>query len=178
MTHQPFQDWLFEDALDAGQADALHSHLETCADCRSLVGAFRQVERSLHAAPLVAPTPGFTLRWHSRLEAERSRLHHRQLRIAAVIGVSGAVILLGLLAILLWPLLDSLDALLWAGVYQLYLAFVFLRSASETLGAFARGVALVLPVAAWILALGLLTQAGVLWVVSYRYMTNPRRINT
>lgn len=178
MTHQTFQDWLFEDTLDAGQADALHSHLETCADCRNLVGAFRLVERSLHAAPLVAPTPGFTLRWQSLLEAERSRLHRRQVRYAALIGLSGAVILLGLLAILLWPLLDSLDALLWAGVYQLYLAFAFLRGAGEALGAFARGIALVLPVVAWILALGLLTQAGVLWVVSYRYMTNPRRMKT
>jgi hypothetical protein len=178
MTHQPFQDWLFEDTLDVAQADALRSHLETCVECRSLVGAFHQVERSLHAAPLVAPTQGFTLRWQSRLEAERGRLHHRQVKVAAVIGVSGALILLALLAILLWPLLDSLDALLWAGAYQAYLVFTFVRSASGTLGAFARSLAMVLPAAAWILALGLLTQASVLWVVSYRYMTNPRRIMT
>jgi hypothetical protein len=86
--------------------------------------------------------------------------------------------LLALLAVLIWPLLDSLDVLFWAGAYQAYLAFSFFRSASETLGAFARGLAMVLPVAVWILALGLLTQASVLWVVSYRYMTNPRRIMT
>jgi anti-sigma factor RsiW len=178
MTHQPFQDWLFEDTLDAAQADALHRHLETCVECRSLVGAFHQVERSLHATPLVAPTAGFTLRWQSRLEAERGRAHCRQVRVAAVVGVSGALLFLALLAVVLWPLLDSLDALLWAGAYQAYLIFTFVRSASETLGAFARGLAMVLPVAAWILALGLLTQASVLWVVSYRYMTNPRRIIT
>jgi small-conductance mechanosensitive channel len=178
MTHQPFQDWLFEDALDSTQADALHSHLDTCVECRSLVGAFHQVERSLHAAPLVAPTPGFTLRWQSRLDAERNRLHRRQVRFAAVIGVSGALIFLALLAVLLWPLLDSLDALFWAGAYQTYLVFAFVRNASQTLGAFARGLVMVLPVAAWILALGLLAQASVLWVVSYRYMTNPRRTIT
>ena len=178
MTHQPFQDWLFEDTVDSQKADALHSHLETCVECRSLAGAFHQVERSLHTAPLVAPAEGFSLRFQARLGAERDRLHRRQVKLALVVGVSGALILLALLAVLLWPLLDSLDALLWAGAYQLYLAFVFVRGAGEFFAAFAKGLALVLPLAVWVLAVGLFTQAIVLWVVSYRYMTNPRRILT
>jgi anti-sigma factor RsiW len=176
MTHQPFQDWMFDDALDVTHSDALHSHLETCTECRSLVGAFQQVEHTLRAAPLVAPTPGFTLRWQAQLDAERGRLHRRQVRWAFVIGVCGAFTLLGLLALLFWPLLDSLDALLWVGAYQLYVAFAFLRGAGETLGVFARALAPLLPLVFWVVALGLLTQASVLWVVSYRYMTNPRRI--
>ena len=178
MNHQPYRDWLFEDTLDGSKADALHSHLETCVECRSLVGAFRQVEHSLHAAPLVAPTEGFTLRFQARLDAERGRMHRRQVKLALVGGISGALILLALLAVLFWPLLDSLDALLWAGIYQAYLAFVFVRGAGEIVAAFAKGLALVLPLAVWVLALGVFTQAMVLWVVSYRYMTNPRRILT
>jgi hypothetical protein len=105
-------------------------------------------------------------------------MHRRQVKLALVGGISGALILLALLAVLFWPLLDSLDALLWAGVYQAYLAFVFVRGAGEIVAAFAKGLALVLPLAVWVLALGVLTQAMVLWVVSYRYMTNPRRILT
>jgi anti-sigma factor RsiW len=176
MSHQAFQDWLFEDTLDVTQSDALHSHLETCLECRSLVGAFRQVEHGLRAAPLVAPTDGFTLRWQARLEAERGRSHQRQVWLALGVGLSGALTLLGLLALLFWPMLDSLDALLWAGAYQLYLAFAFARQAGEITGAFAKALAPSLPLVFWIVALGLLTQASVLWVVSYRYMTNPRRI--
>lgn len=176
MNHQPFQDWLFEDALDVTQADALHSHLETCVECRSLVGAFHQVEHSLHAAPLVAPTEGFTLRWQARLEAERGRLHQRQVWLAFAIGLSGALTLIGLLALLAWPLLDSLDVLLWAGAYQLYLAYAFALNVGQSLGTFARALAPALPLVFWVVVLGLLTQASVLWVVSYRYMTNPRRI--
>lgn len=176
MTHQPFQDWLFDDTLDVTQADALHSHLDTCTGCRDLSGAFHQVENSLHAAPFVAPAPGFTERWQARLEAERSRLHKRQIRLAFVVGLSGALVLLGLLAILFWPLLDSLDALLWASVYQLYLAFTFIRQVGGPLATLARALAPALPLVFWVLILGLLTQMSVLWVVSYRYITNPRRI--
>jgi anti-sigma factor RsiW len=176
MTHQPFQDWMFEDALDVTSADALHSHLETCVECRSLVGAFHQVEHSLRAAPLVAPAEGFTLRWQARLEADRGRMHRRQVWLALGIGLSGALTLLGLLLLLAWPLLDSLDALLWAGAYQLYLAYAFALAVAESLGGFARALAPALPLVFWVVALGLLTQACVLWVVSYRYITNPRRI--
>lgn len=176
MNHQPYQDWLFEDTLDVAQADALHSHLDSCVECRSLVGAFHQVEHSLRAAPLVAPTPGFSLRWQARLDLERLRLHRRQVRLAFAFGLGGAVLLLALLAVLLWPLIDMLEVLLWAGAYQLYLIYAFVLSAGQALAAFAKGLALVMPLAAWVLALGLLTQAVVLWVVSYRYMTNPRRI--
>lgn len=176
MNHQSFQDWLFEDTLDVTQADTLHSHLETCLECRSLVGALNQVEHSLRLAPLVAPTDGFTLRWQRRLEAERGRLHRRQVWLALGFGLSGALTLLGLLALLLWPMLDSLDAVLWAGAYQFYLAYSFALEIGELLGALARGLVLALPLAFWVLSLGLLTLASVLWVVSYRYMTNPRRI--
>jgi hypothetical protein len=176
MTHQPFQDWLFEDTLDVTQADALHSHLDRCAECSDLLGAYHQVESSLHAAPFVAPAPGFTNRWQARLEAERGRLHRRQVRLAFAVGLAGALALLGLLTILLWPLLDSLDALLWAGVYQLYLVFTIVRQVGGTLAGLARALAPVLPLLFWVVALGLFTQAGVLWVVSYRYITNPRRI--
>ena len=176
MNHQPFQDWLFEDTLDVTQADALHSHLETCVECRSLAGAFHQLEHNLRAAPLVAPTDGFTLRWQARLDAERGSLHRRQVWLALGIGLSGALTFLGLLALLLWPLLDSLDALLWAGAYQLYLAYAFALAVGETLGALAGALAPALPLVFWVVALGLLTQACVLWVVSYRYITNPRRI--
>jgi hypothetical protein len=178
MNHQPYRDWLFEDTLDSSKADALHSHLDACVECRSLVGAFHQVEHSLHTAPLVAPSEGFTLRFQERLDAERVRLHRRQIRLALVFGISGALILLVLLAILFWPLLDSLNAFLWAAAYQLYLGLIFVRQAGQFLAVFAKGLALVLPLAVWVLALGMFTQAIVLWVVSYRYMTNPRRILT
>lgn len=176
MTHQPFQDWIFEDTLDVTQADAFQSHLEACAECRSLAGAFRQVENSLRTAPMVAPVPGFTLRWQARLEAERRRQHRSQVGLALAIGLSGAITLLALLAVLFWPALDSLDALLWAAAYQLYIALAFARQAVEVVGDFVRYLAPALPLVFWVFALGLLTQACVLWVVSYRYMTNPRRI--
>ncbi|OGO35003.1 MAG: hypothetical protein A2W35_17615 [Chloroflexi bacterium RBG_16_57_11] len=176
MTHLPFQDWLFEDTLDVIQADALHSHLETCVECRSLEGAFQQVEHSLRSTSQVAPAAGFTLRWQEKLEVERGRLHKHQIRLAFAFGLGGALILLGSLAILFWPLLDSLDALLWAVVYQLYLAFTVVHQVGGILAALARALAPALPLLFWVLILGLLTQASVLWVVSYRYITNPRRI--
>jgi hypothetical protein len=116
------------------------------------------------------------MRWQAKLEAERSRLHKRQIRLAFAIGLGGALVLLGLLAFLFWPLLDSLDSLLWAAVYQLYLAFSFVRQIGGTLADLARVLAPALPLVFWVLILGLLTQASVLWVVSYRYITNPRRI--
>jgi hypothetical protein len=176
MTHLPYQDWLFEDTLDSTQADLWQSHLETCAECRDLEAAFQQVEHNLRTTPQVAPAVGFAMRWQARLELERSRLHKRQIRLAFAFGVGGILILLGLLAILFWPLLDSLDALGWAAVYQLYLVLVFAHQAVDAIAILGRALRPVLPLVLWVMALGLLTQAAVLWVVSYRYITNPRRI--
>ena len=178
MNHMPYQGWIFEDrqTLDKADISALQSHLAVCAECSALAEDLQQVEQVLRAQPLQGPTEGFTLRWQARLEAERSRQHRRQVGLALMIGLSGALTLLTLLAVLFWPALDSLDALLWAAAYQLYIALAFARQAVGIVGEFVRYLAPALPLVFWVFALGLLTQACVLWVVSYRYMTNPRRI--
>ena len=61
-------------------------------------------------------------------------------------------------------------------VYQLYLGLLYFRQVADTFAILAKALAPALPLVFSIVALGLLTQAGVLWVVSYRYITNPRRI--
>lgn len=176
MNHQPFEDWLFSEEPLAPQAAAdLQAHLETCADCRRLANAWQSVNAELRQAPQVEPAAGFTSRWQDRLEADRQRLHRRQGFFALGYFVAGAVILTASLLVLALPLLRSPDVLIWTWVYRL----VNLVTVADVLGDLFRGLANLagggLSVAAWVLFVGLVSEIAVLWVVSYRWLTNPGR---
>jgi anti-sigma factor RsiW len=178
-SHQPFEDWLLAEAeltLDEGQA--LQMHLAECEHCRRLSYAWRSVEGQLQAAPLIAPAAGFTARWQARLAADTRRRHRRQTTILLGLTLGGAMILLTLLALLAQPLLQNPQVVFYTGVYRLVRLFA---AASETQGLLAgisRVAPLLLPVSLVTLVTGVATQLMVLWVVSYRVMSKPRRVTT
>jgi len=178
MNHLPYEDWLFErpEDLTEQQNAELQTHLEDCMHCRNLVASLGVVEHTLRCAPMLFPAAGFTTRWQARLEAERRRAHRRQVALTLGGSLAGLGALRACLALLTWPRLDSIDATFWAGLYQLRGIY----SALQAIGQFFRSLLLevfdVLPLAIVILGFGLISQLGVLWVVSYRLLTNPRRL--
>ena len=178
MNHLPYEDWLFERPQDltAQQNAELQIHLEDCAQCRSLIASLGHVEHTLRSAPPVAPQTGFASRWQVRLETERRRAHWRQVGVTLGLSLAGLGILLACLALLTWPWLDSIDATFWAGLYQLFGFY----SLFQSVGGFFRDLFLavfdVLPLVMWVFVFGIICQLGVLWVVSYRLLTNPRRL--
>jgi predicted anti-sigma-YlaC factor YlaD len=183
MMHLPYQEWLLEppaEGLDPQQAAALQAHLQTCETCQALSGAWQQAERRLRLAEVVEPAPGFGERWQARLaearQQARQRVHRRQAVLALGLSFSGALILLATLTLLAWPWLRSPNLLLWTWAYQLLSLYTLARGAGYQLLPLARAASGIMPLFVWIFLIGIMSQLALVWVVSYRLLTNPRRI--
>jgi hypothetical protein len=178
MNHNPYLDWLYEDAHDLSEAQTgqLRSHLAECSECRQRAAALRQVETVFRAKAMAAPAPGFARRWQARLQEERLRAHRLQTRLALGISLSALVTVLAMLALLAVPYIGSIKAAFWTFAYQFLSLYYLLEGVGEFVTGFLQAMAGVIPVFGWLLAIGMVFELGVLWVVSYRLLTNPRRI--
>jgi predicted anti-sigma-YlaC factor YlaD len=177
MNHQPFEDWLFEqEDLTEQQSVELLEHLQACETCRSLGSALNEMETSLRAQPVLAPEVGFSERWQRRLEAERQRAHRKQTLSMLFLCAGGAVILLATLLVLVWPWLRSPEALAWVGLYRMLVVYSYIQGVGKTFGDMFLSLAGATSLVVWIFAFGLFSELSMLWVVSYRLLTNPRRI--
>lgn len=178
MNHQIYQDWLFEDAQDLSplQAQSLQQHLEACEQCRSLSNAWHELETTLECDEMLLPAPGFALRWQKRLEDSQRRIYRRQVVRSLSLIIAGMALLAGLMLAGLWPWLRSPSLLFYTWVYRVFSIYTFadaLRNlASPLMNLSTRAV----PLAAMVFGFGFLCELAVLWVVSFRLLTNPRRI--
>jgi hypothetical protein len=175
--HLPFEDWLFSDEpLDPQQNRALQGHLEGCLTCREKDLAWHEVETRLKAAPVLSPAPGFTMRWQARLAAERLRKERRQTLNILLFSLGGAGLLLFILAWLVLPALRSPEPLFWASVYRLFSLFTLANLARDSFFSFIQSITGVVPLTLWILFAGLVSELAVLWIVTLRLLTKPRRV--
>jgi len=178
MNHQTYQDWLFADAEDLSpiQAHSLQEHLQVCEQCQSLSSAFYSLEAALNADEMAAPEPGFTRRWQARLEASQQHIYRRQIVTTFSTIVFGLVALAGLMLAILWPWLKSPSLLFYTWVYQVFSFYTFadaLRNLASPLLNFSKSA---FPLMGIVFGFGLLSELAVLWVVSYRLLTSPRRV--
>ena len=177
MSHQHFEELIFrEDELSTQEAGALQEHLEKCASCNQLALSNHAVETHLKTAAMIAPAPHFVNRWQARLENEYRRSINRQNRFMVILSWSAVFVFLGALLYLAWPMLQTPKVVVLTYLYQL-LGIVSLVNETQNLtsGLF-DGLSGGIPVIWLVLLVGVLTQIGVIWVVSYRYLTNPRRV--
>jgi hypothetical protein len=177
MTHETFETLLFSDApLSPEDQQSLQAHLQTCESCRHLAAAWQAVEADLRTAPLLEPQPGFSKRWLERLEMDRQRLRRRQALAALQFYIAGAFLLLGSLLILYWPALQSPGTLILNWVSHLMLLVYFAGSTTDLLSSIVFAAVRQIPLLWWVLLAGIASELGVLWVVSLRLLTNPRRL--
>jgi predicted anti-sigma-YlaC factor YlaD len=181
MNHRIYEDWLFAsqddpEALTPGQLDDLHEHMQDCESCRSLAIAWDQVENELRNEPMLAPEPGFGLRWQARLQADRLHRHQRQTAALLIFSSLGVAALLGVMLVLAWPWMHTPGVFLWVGLYRLLTLFIYANAAEEFLATLFQTATGVIPFVAWVFLAGVLSELTVLWGVSYRLLTNPRRI--
>jgi predicted anti-sigma-YlaC factor YlaD len=177
MKHQSFEDWvLSEEQLTSSERVNLDEHLQMCDECRDLQDGLELAESWLRQAPEIGPAPGFSARWSLRLAAEQRRLQRRQSLIVLGFVVGAVALLGGSLLFVLWPLLHMPDLLIWSWAVRLtsYLAAAVQVNefVDGLLAALPRGVLLL----GMILALGLASELAVLWLVSLRLLTQPRRV--
>jgi len=94
MDHRQYEDWLLDDErLTADQDRELRIHLRSCPTCNTLA----QANLSLRSSAVIAPAPGFTLRFQVRLAAQRKVERRRTsigLFLLAIVGISGLLWLL------------------------------------------------------------------------------------
>ena len=175
MNHQPFKDWLLsEERLEAEQAQALQQHLRDCADCRQIESAWSNAHALIQRAPAVAPAPGFTERWQSRLAAQRLQAQRSQAWVAIAVTTGVAFVLLVLFGTQVLDLLGSPAQLVlaWAarltGLLSLY---GILQEVFYALGQLTP----VVPFIGLFFAVGFISFLSVLWLATYRQLTTTRR---
>jgi len=181
MNHRIYEDWLFTSqddpqALTPEQDNALHEHIQDCESCRSLAIAWEQVENELLNEAMLAPEPGFSLRWQARLQADRLQKHQRQTTALLIFSSLGVTALLGVMLALAWPWLRTPGVFLWVGLYRLFTLFAYADAAEGFMATLLQTATGVIPFVAWVILAGVLSELAVLWGVSYRLLTNPRRI--
>lgn len=171
MSHQPFEDWLLDDAPRSAEVERLlQLHLASCAECRTLAEVWPEVETRLQQAQGIGPRPGFTARWRARYHADQLRRSRRQpwmlLAGLCAAGLPLAVLLLvRALTLLRSPAYLALACMegLAALVARLYWLLNIVGAMREAFQATDPAVLAV----GWAAAFGL---AGALWVASvYRF---------
>jgi len=178
MNHKPAIDWLFEDQdqLSQTQSNLLQNHLAECDSCRELAESYRQVAIALKKSEQVGPEAGFASRWQVRLQASRQQAHRRQIMATLAFVGLGILVLVVPLLVIVWPWLRSPDLLLWTWIYQCFTLFTYANALRELVTPAIWQLTDLMPLAVWVFGFGLLSEMAVLWVVSYRLLTNPRRI--
>lgn len=184
MNHLPYREWLFasskepNDVLTPEQLSALNDHLEECSECRSLAESWQTVEGDLRAAPQVSPEPGFTARWQDRLVLDRQRRNNRQGVVLIIASFGVGMFLMAVLVFLAWPLLSTPSVLIWTYLYQVLRWISIFGAFQQFAGSLfhVTDLPLISPLE-WVFIFGFITTLCVLWVVSYRVLTNPRSVS-
>jgi hypothetical protein len=97
MDHQPFEEWIFEQKERTKEnSEKLNQHLLDCEQCTELQSAWGQVETLIFQTPMVAPAPGFTQRFATRMELNKEVLQRKQ-AIKTLMGVGLILIIITLI---------------------------------------------------------------------------------
>ena len=180
MNHQPFEEWLLADEPPAGeQALELHEHLRDCSRCRELEASWTGVHKLFQTSEQIAPTPGFSNRWQTRLHAQQEqafkRRHHRQPWLLFALNFVIAAALLVLLSLQLWRTFHSTEQLLLVKAFFLSIILTIADLSQDFLTAFIQVVER-FPVLLWVTLLGLSGFLGSLWITIGRQLVLNRRI--
>lgn len=175
--HMYYEGLLFSgEALNPEEKRALEAHLQECEGCQQLSAAWHAVERQLSSAPALSPQPGFTARWLKRLEQDQQKIQRRQTLAILLFCMGGAALLLASLGLLLTPMLGSSKIYFLTWVYRWMSEITMISSTGEAVSAFTRTLINVIPPYMWMLIVGIASQLLVIWFVTIRFLSNPRRV--
>ena len=178
MNHQLFEDMIFDEPaeLSSEKTRSLEEHLLDCENCRSLATSFHSLTDSIRRSEIVRPAPGFSARWGILLKEKRERAHDRQiLRTLVFVGI-GLIVLSSSLLLMAWPLVRSPGLLAWTWVYRLLSVYSYLEGIRAVVVQIVDPSLGAVPLIGWVISTGMLSLLAVLWVVSYRVLTKPRRV--
>jgi hypothetical protein len=96
--------------------------------------------------------------------------------LALGFSLGSAALLLGSMTILALPLIDSPKVLFYAALYRLLNLVSDLATARDFFTEMFQTTSISISPIGWMVLAGLLCELGVLWVVSLRILTKPRRV--
>jgi len=167
MDHRPFEDWLLnDDSLTPEQDRDLRLHLRTCPECAAL----ERANLSLRSAAAQAPAVGFTLRFQTRLIAQRKQQRRQTLIGLFLLAAVGMGVSLWLLSPYL-PYLSLSPARLASLWINNMVNFALITRAIQVLASTFFNVAVSLvPAYIWLLGIIVLGTFGFLLAVSFRWV--------
>ncbi|MCX6055785.1 MAG: hypothetical protein NTZ74_12910 [Chloroflexi bacterium] len=103
MNHQPYDNWILEDAqVCPDDREALNNHLEECPECYQLQHFWINVRSQLETAPIKPAPAEFIPKWKIQFALHQKAQERRQARTLLIcLGSSAGAILIALAAILL-----------------------------------------------------------------------------
>jgi predicted anti-sigma-YlaC factor YlaD len=105
-TYQEQMSLWIDDQLTEDEIRHIETHTAACASCRTYLDTLRRLDRLLSTAPMIAPVPGFTERFQTRLVTRRRRSRTwaglLTLTLATLILLLGAMVVLAASGLTLW----------------------------------------------------------------------------
>jgi hypothetical protein len=165
MNHRPFEDWLLaEDPLTSDQKADLQDHLKTCTSCQAMA----EVNLVLRTKKVVAPAPGFTNRFQSKLVFRRSAQRRRNLAGILILVISALAIIVALFfPYVAWVVNSPLEVFVtWVTTLSLIVSSLLAYGkAGSVMLRVASGF---IPIYLWVAVFAITGLAGLLWVASIR----------
>jgi len=174
MNHRPFEDLLLDDQLlDPAQKRELDVHLRTCKSC----SAIAESNLALRSARLVAPAPGFAVRFQERLVLARRAQRRRTLLGTLFFSLGGMVLLALLAGPTLVSLIGSPAAWISAMVQALLFIYTTTLAVAEAGSVVFRVLPGFMPPFVWLVLLSTVSGLGLLWSVSiWRLIRRPQGV--
>lgn len=174
--HQQFEEWLLSDeSLTGDQSLALNEHLNTCVGCQRLLAGLQGVEHKLKGAAVISPMPGFAERWQIRLMEDRLRRGKRQALYFLALSLAGAAIFFVLLAILVWPVIQSPYPILLALAVRITSAYALADRATSIISTLFTTMVRVVPPTLWIGLAVAVFSLFMVWIFILRKVVLQRR---
>jgi hypothetical protein len=178
MNHQPFEKWLLsDDTLSPEEARSLREHLIGCPQCQGLRSSWYGVQQLMKEAPAVKPAYGFTMRFQERLAEENRRSYRRQTLTLLVFTVGMAFFLFLTLSFQMLDLLRSPGHLLVILGFRLMSLLQVAAQAGGFISTFFSAFLNLAPPFVWPFIAGVISILSVLWIVAFKQLTVPRRVN-
>ncbi len=163
MNHQPFEEWLLNDKnLTPAEKRELDLHLRTCVHCTALSAT----GLALRSANVLAPAPGFAVRFQHRLAAQRIADRRRRLWGTIVLVLGGA-------ALLAWFVAPYLYAFITSPVEWITATVGYFLFFASQIGALIEAAAVLfrilpdfIPPYMWMVFVSALAGLGLLWTIS------------
>jgi hypothetical protein len=175
MNHRPFEDWLLNDKnLTPTEKRELDLHLRTCTHCTALSAT----GLALRSASVVAPAPGFVMRFQQRLIAQKAAERRHKLWGMMVLILGGVGLLVWFAAPYLYAVITSPVEWITATIGYFLFAVSSLQVLTEVMTVLLRILPDFISPYMWMVIVSALAGFGLLWTISiWQFSRTPQGVS-